>query len=215
LFAQCDITMLGTASRLENTARGKDRLALRADDDRLVVVVADGGGGTGSGAAAAQTVCDAVVALPPGQDSWESVFFAVDRLIMRSNTGSLVGAVVVEIVGGVIRGASVGDSCAWLIEPFQVTDLTVNQRRKPLLGSGDADPIAFGPMPFRGRLLVASDGLVSYTRRVEVQCRAVLGSLEQSAAALLEAVRLGSGRFQDDVALVLAEDVAGRGRALE
>ena len=126
--------------------------------------------------------------------------------------GGLAAAVVVEIVDGVIRGASVGDACAWLVESFQITDLTVNQRRKPLLGSGDADPIAFGPMPFRGRLLVASDGLVTYARRFELQCRAVVGSLEQSAAALLEAARLGTGRFQDDVALVLAEDVGGGGK---
>ena len=204
--------MLATTSRLENSVRGEDRLALRVDDDRLIVVVADGAGGTGAGAAAAQTVCDAVLALPPGQESWENVFFAVDRLLLRSTAGGLAAAVVVEIIDGVIRGASVGDSCAWLVESFQITDLTVNQRRKPLLGSGDADPIAFGPMPFRGRLLVASDGLVTYARRFELQCRAVVGSLEQSAAALLEAARLVTGRFQDDVALVLAEDVGGGGQ---
>jgi serine/threonine protein phosphatase PrpC len=197
--------MLSTTSRLENSVRGEDRLALRVDDERLIVIVADGAGGTGSGGVAAQMVCDAIVTLPPGPESWESVFFAVDRLLERSRTGGLAAAVVVEVVGGVIRGASVGDSCAWLVESFQVTDLTVNQRRKPLLGSGDADPIAFGPMPFRGRLLVASDGLVNHARRFELQCRAVVGSLEQSATALLEAVRLGSGRFQDDVAIVLAE----------
>ena len=207
--------MLAITSRLENSVRGEDRLALRVDDDRLIVVVADGAGGTGAGAAAAQTVCDAVLALPPGPESWENVFFAVDRLLLRSTAGGLAAAVVVEIVDGVIRGASVGDACAWLVESFQITDLTVNQRRKPLLGSGDADPIAFGPMPFRGRLLVASDGLVTYARRFELQCRAVVGSLEQSAAALLEAARLGTGRFQDDVALALAEDVGGGGQGVE
>jgi PPM family protein phosphatase len=204
--------MLATTSRLENSVRGEDRLGLRVDDDRLIVVVAAGAGETGAGAAAAQAVCDAVLALPPGQESWENVFFAVDRLLVCSTAGGLAAAVVVEIVDGVIRGVSVGDASAWLVEQFQVTDLTVNQRRKPLLGSGDADPIAFGPMPFRGRLLVASNGLVSYARRVELQCRAVVGSLDQSATALVEAVRLGSGRFQDDVAVVLAEELGG-GRA--
>ena len=157
--------MLAITSRLENSVRGEDRLALRVDDNSLIVVVADGAGGRGAGAAAAQTVCDAVLALPPGPESWENVFFAVDRLLLRSTAGGLAAAVVVEIVNSVIRGASVGDACAWLVESFQITDLTVNQRRKPLLGSGDADPIAFGPMPFRGRLLVASDGLVTYARR--------------------------------------------------
>jgi hypothetical protein len=197
--------MLRTAWRVENSFRGEDRLALRIDGDRLVVIVADGAGGTGAGAAAAQIACDAIMAMSSGPDSWERALFEVDRLVMRS--GGQCAAVVVEVVDGVVRGASVGDSCAWLVEPFQLTDLTVNQRRKPLLGSGDADPISFGPMPFRGRLLVASDGLVTYARRFEVQCRAVIGALEQSAAALLDTVRLRSGGFQDDVAFLLAEEV--------
>jgi hypothetical protein len=200
--------MLRTASRVENSFRGEDRLGLRVDGDRLVVVVADGAGGTGAGAAAAQITCDAIMAMSSRPDSWERVFFEVDRSVMRS--GGQSAAVVVEVADGFVRGASVGDSCAWLVEPFQLTDLTVNQRRKPLLGSGDADPISFGPTPFRGRLLVASDGLVTYARRFEVQCRAVIGSLEQSASSLLDAVRLQNGRYRDDVAFVLAEDAGGR-----
>jgi hypothetical protein len=41
-------------------------------------------------------------------------------------------------------GASVGDSSAWLISPAgEVTDLTAQQRRRPLLGSGEALPVQF------------------------------------------------------------------------
>jgi hypothetical protein len=56
-----------------------------------------------------------------------------------------------------VRGASVGDSCAWLISPAgEVTDLTARQRRRPLLGSGEALPLVFDAELNGARLLVAS-----------------------------------------------------------
>jgi len=111
--------------------------------------------------------------------------------------------------GAELSGASVGDSGAWLVGPTTVLDLTGQQNRKPLVGSGEAEPVVFGPTTFRtGRLLVASDGLFKCARRSEIQRRAITGALEDSALALVEAVRLRSGRFQDDVAIVLAETAA-------
>jgi hypothetical protein len=51
-------------------------------------------------------------------------------------------------------------------------------------------------------------GLFKYARRSEIQRRAITGALEDSTLALVEAVRLRSGLFQDDVAIVLAETEA-------
>ena len=52
-----------------------------------------------------------------------------------------VVGVVVEVVGSILLGASIGDSGAWLIDGSRIVDLTANQRRKPLLGSGYAHPV--------------------------------------------------------------------------
>jgi hypothetical protein len=74
-----------------------------------------------------------------------------------------------------------------------------------LLGSGIAEPRPIVARPFEGRLLVASDGLFKYARRSEIQRRAVHPWLEDGVSSLLDCVRLRSGGFQDDVAIVLAE----------
>jgi len=198
--------MLVTASRIENAVRGEDRAVVRHDGDRLLIVVADGAGGTSSGGIAAQAVSDAIQGAPRDGTRWDATLPEVDQLLVRSNRGGLSTGVVVEVAGPVLRGASVGDSGAWLIARDQLVDLTWNQPRKPLLGSGIARPMSFGPTPFQGRLLVASDGLFKYLRRSEIVRRATLGPLDHSVSLLVDAVRLRSGAFQNDVAIVLAED---------
>jgi stage II sporulation SpoE-like protein len=206
--------MLVTASRIENGVSGEDRAVVRRDGDRLLIVVADGAGGTSSGGTAAQAVCDAILGAPRTGSPWDATLRDVDQLLVRSNRGGQSTGVVVEVVGHVLRGASVGDSGAWLIASDQTVDLTANQPRKPLLGSGNAQPTSFGPTTFQGRLLVASDGLLKYLRRFEIVRRATLGSLDHGVRLLVEAVRLRSGAFQDDVAVVLAEDAA-EGNSIE
>jgi hypothetical protein len=152
-------------------------------------------------------VCAAILAAHPHDQPWETSLCEVDQILLRSNRGGLSTGVIVEVTRHTLRGESVGDSCAWLIDGSELIDLTEHQQRKPLLGSGRAQPTAFGPTPLHGRLLVASDGLMKYARRAEILRRAILGTLEESATALLDVVRLDSGAFPDDVALVLAEDV--------
>src|SRR5690242_7312912 len=106
--------MFDVASKIENTVRGEDRIAVSQDDDHLLVVVADGAGGTGGGAAAARAVCDMVLSEPPGQRAWVDVLREIDSALMRSGTGGLSTAVIVEVSGRSVGGASVGDSAAWL-----------------------------------------------------------------------------------------------------
>src|SRR5262249_7289847 len=97
-------------------------------------------------------------------------------------------------------GASVGDSGAWLIDPF--VDLTSAQKRKPLIGSGRACPVPFAS-PFAGTLLLASDGLFKYAAQSRIRQLAAHPELERIPEMLVDAVRLPSGNLQDDVAVMI------------
>jgi serine/threonine protein phosphatase PrpC len=111
----------------------------------------------------------------------------------------------VEVSGSVVFGASVGDSGAWMIGPKGIVDLTRHQLRKPLIGNGEALPVAFGPSFIEGRLLVATDGLFKYASRAELAKRALDGPLDDAVRSLIDSVRLRSGGLPDDVAVALVE----------
>jgi PPM family protein phosphatase len=120
--------MVVASSRLESGGRGEDRVAVERAGGRFLVVVADGAGGTGGAALAAQAVCDAAVANFRGghADSWPLLLERIDSLLASAGHGGQSTAVLVEIADGQVRGASVGDSEAWLV-------LTV---RSPTLPNG-------------------------------------------------------------------------------
>lgn len=98
-----------------------------------------------------------------------------------------------------------GDSGAWAITDNGIVDLTASQSRKPLMGSGTARPATFGPVLERGRLMVASDGILKYARREDLAACALTGALDDAVTALIDAVCLRNGRLQDDVAVVLCD----------
>jgi serine/threonine protein phosphatase PrpC len=201
--------MVKVASKLESGGRGEDRLLVEHLADRTLLVVADGAGGTGRGAAAAQAVCDAAVSefrRSSGSEPWDHRLRRFDARVRDGGRGGTSTAVALEVLAGQVCGASVGDSGAWLVSDDGITDLTELQAVKPLLGSGAAEPVAFGPVPLRGRLIVATDGLFKYARRERIASVAKTGSLEEAAASLLDIVRLQSGRLQDDVGLLICED---------
>jgi serine/threonine protein phosphatase PrpC len=116
-------------------------------------------------------------------------------------------AVVVEISGDRVFGASVGDSGAWMLNGKAVIDLTENQHRKPLLGSDEAMPMGFGPIEFSGRLLIATDGLLKYATESDIGQRAMGVSVNEAVERLIAGVRLRNGALQDDVGIILIEDV--------
>jgi PPM family protein phosphatase len=202
--------MVVVASRLASGARGEDRIAVERGAAGLLVVVADGAGGTAGGAEAAQAVCDAVVeafrARSSGGAAWDGFLRLVDATLAKADHGGFSTAVVVEIVDGQVAGASVGDSGAWLVAPDGIVDLTERQVHKPLLGSGAARPVAFGPVSLRGRVLVGTDGLFKYASRARIASATVEGTAEAAVAALVDAVRLRNGTLQDDVAVVVCEE---------
>jgi PPM family protein phosphatase len=113
-------------------------------------------------------------------------------------------AVIAILVDGQVWGASVGDSGAWLISTSGIVDLTRDQKRKPLLGSGNAIPIGFGPLACVSRLLLGSDGLFEYVPHERIRDLSNSLPLANAAAALVDAARLPSGALQDDVAVIVA-----------
>jgi serine/threonine protein phosphatase PrpC len=196
------------------------RAATGSDQDRAVAVptaepssggylaaVADGAGGTGSGAVASGRLVDFVTECRAGSTDWFNALLAFDDELSAGRSGGQTTGVVAFVHSdGRIEGASVGDSVAWLISPAgELTGLTAHQRRKPLLGSGEALPVVFDANPCGGRLLLATDGLVNYAPLDQIRALALQGSVAEAAAALVDCVRLPSGGLQDDVAVVLVQ----------
>ncbi len=187
----------------------EDRVLVRRIGSGTLVLVADGAGGSGRGAQAADQFINSVdssVADRGGvHDPLEiaDVLHDIDQMIATTCDGGETTGVVVMIQDGELLGASVGDSEAHLQSGSSGLDLTKQQRRKPLLGSGQAIPVAFGPVSFRGTLISGTDGVFSYANRDIIQSAAGTLSLVVAAKAIAESARLPSGELQDDIGLVL------------
>lgn len=186
---------------------GEDRVLAMRVEAKFVVLVADGAGGTGGGAAAAERVVSHVqssaAALVSGASSPADLLSELDRLL--APTGGEAAAVVVVVSPTGLRGACVGDVEAVLLRAIDSVDLTTERRRKPLLGSGRAEPVAFAT-DGAGRLLVATDGLFGgYAPRDRLLAVLRAGPLDTLPDRLVELVRLPSGELQDDVGLVICD----------
>ena len=158
--------MISTASLVRNGENGEDRVRVEQCGERTLLVVADGAGGLGSGGLAADITCAVAVekmrALSASSMArWERALLTVDLEVARRARGGHASAVMLSVTEEYVVGASVGDCNAWIVTPTEIDELTVAQRRKPLLGSAGIDPVSFGPVPLRGRLVVATDGLAT------------------------------------------------------
>jgi serine/threonine protein phosphatase PrpC len=111
--------------------------------------------------------------------------------------------VAVALVADRIVGASVGDCGAWLVTVNGIDDLTDTQVRKPLLGSGEAVPVAFEAVLRDSTLLLATDGLLKYGRRDRIAVLARGADLQVAVQLLAELPRLRSGALPDDVGVIL------------
>jgi serine/threonine protein phosphatase PrpC len=187
-----------------------DRVATFSLGDSMVLVVADGAGNSASGRLAAEVLVANVrsavaastfdVRLP---ESWAELLSRCDRSLEEANHGGETTAVLVCICAGVVLGASVGDSEAWLQSGSTTTVLTEDQQRKPLLGSGRAAPVSFIQPCRAGTLLVATDGLFKYAPGERVRAALAGQDMEHIADELLQLPRMQSGALPDDVGLVL------------
>lgn len=133
---------------------------------------------------------------------WPTVLCQMDQRIAGNGHGGETTAVVAVICDEQVYGASVGDSAAWRIDEEEWYDLTAQQIRKPLIGSGKSQPMPFGPVPMRGTLMLASDGLTKYTK-YEGILELVRAEGITSARELIDLARLPTGGLQDDTAVLL------------
>jgi serine/threonine protein phosphatase PrpC len=130
--------------------------------------------------------------------SWCDILRQTD---CRVGVGESTGVVVAWSAHGIV-GASVGDSKAWLVEDDDIKDLTRDQVRKPLLGSGEAQPVGFTHPPSRGLLLVCTDGFCNYVRREKLLREILWIDFSVLPRTLVEMVRLPSGGLWDDIGIV-------------
>jgi serine/threonine protein phosphatase PrpC len=198
----------GCITRCESVdGSGDDLVRVWPTDTGLIVLVADGAGGTGRGREAAEHVASVVeTALQrarldtPG--TCATALREADRSLHRRGRAAETTAVLVVVDGDDLWGAAVGDSGAWLVREDGWTDLTEDQQRKPLLGSGDAVVVPFSAR-LVGTLLVATDGLLSYAAPSLLVRLARSPDPQAAATCLVNAVRLPTGALQDDVGLAL------------
>ena len=174
-----------------------------------MVAVADGAGGSAGGAIAAECLISFVSRLAEraaSTDWFDALCEFDDELSARPSAGLTTG--IAAFVGhDRVIGASVGDSSAWLISSSgQTTDLTASQRRKPLLGSGEALPVQFEAERLGRRVLLGSDGLFKYAPSDRICALATRGRVAEVANALANYVRMPSGGFHDDVAVAIISE---------
>jgi serine/threonine protein phosphatase PrpC len=177
----------------------------------VAVVVADGAGGSGNGAHAAETVVrrlrEWVVTITDveSESIWTEFLEEADAAMSRDPDFGESTAVVLLLAGGSILGASVGDSEAWFFdEEGRANDLTAHQRRKPLLGGGEARPVAFATRREEGTLVVGTDGLFKYTTIKNLQATIRDGGPPGAIGRrLVDLVRMPGDGLQDDVGIVV------------
>lgn len=193
--------MITATHRVESAGANEDRLLVARHGERTLAIVCDGAGNGGKGGLAADLAIAELARIgQAGFADWMSALLAVDQLVTSQAQGGECTCVVVEVSdSGEIRGASAGDSEAWMITASgKVHDLTAHQSRMRL-GSGQAYPVRFKAQ-LMGRLVLGTDGLFKYIRPTDIRTFAARG-----VDALIESVRLRSGALQDDVAVILLQ----------
>jgi len=197
--------LLSAAGNPENQDRG----SVVSDGPHTLLCVADGAGGLSGGAEAAIMATEFLpqnsTPLANCEDCTE-LLRRMDAAIAGDSVAGETTCALAVITPDQIFGASVGDSGVWLIPPTgSLIDLTARQERKPFMGSGSARPIAFRHSRREGVLLLATDGLLKYTsaERIVEACRR--HPAELAPQQLIDLVKYSSGRFPDDVTVILAK----------
>jgi serine/threonine protein phosphatase PrpC len=124
------------------------------------------------------------------------------KLERAAECGETTGVIVVATPVSIF-GCNVGDSASWFFSRDGKEELT--RVRKPYLGTGVAAPHQFECELSDGTLVVASDGLWKYTSLESIEQKLRTAEPERLAAQLADLVRLRSGAFPDDVAIVTCQ----------
>ena len=192
-------------------AESEDRaLVLQATPQALVLALADGVGGQPGGGEAAQLAIETVelegaALIRREARYWRGLVQALDDALAAHPDAGQTTLIALCLTTQKILGASVGDSEAWWITAAGHFALTEAQKRKPFLGTGAAEPVAFTlPLTEPGTLLLASDGLFKYADPLAItEAVRTAATVEDAATSLETLASAPTGRFYDDLALVL------------
>ncbi len=201
--------MFETKLATEAAATNQDRAAIIEHPNGQLLVIADGAGGMGGGGEAAelliQTIKDSVVPKKHFVNPlmYCSLLVEADERLSEHPMAGETTAIIVALSKDFVCGASVGDSGAFLVQE-QTIELTAQQQRRPFLGSGMAAPTPFGPEPFEGTLLIATDGLIKYAKLAIIHKILLTNSSTAATKALIECVRYPSGELPDDVTVIIS-----------
>jgi hypothetical protein len=149
-----------SASQQPTHDTSHDRLSVLRDAHRTLIALADGADSSqGAQSAAARTVnelarCFRNGALPQDPQDWVMVLEAIDHVVFSDPDAGETSALVMLVQQGVVVGASVGDSLAYIVPPVgEAQLLTTRRRRAPRIGTGLASPVGFGPAKLDGKLI--------------------------------------------------------------
>ena len=149
-----------SASQQPTHDTSHDRLSVLRDAHRTLIALADGADSTaGAQTAAARTVnelarCFRNGTLPQDPRDWVMILEAIDHVVFSDPDAGETSALVMLVQQGVVVGASVGDSIAYVIPPVGERQLlTTRQRKAPCIGTGLASPVGFGPVQLDGKLI--------------------------------------------------------------
>jgi serine/threonine protein phosphatase PrpC len=189
----------------------QDRVKFFWNGSNLILVLADGAGGLSGGAKAAEFVVENVKgrinSAIANSVQLCALLATLDREMSANGTFGETTCVITVLNEEGIIGASVGDSGALIFSKNEIKDLTRSQVRKPLLGSGQANPVGFTHGQLNGILLIASDGLLKYTSREKIAETIDSFGFDEAANKLISLVRYQSGAVPDDISILLVSSI--------
>lgn len=149
-----------SASQRPSHDTSHDRLCVLRDAHRTLIALADGvDSREAAQAAAARTVtelarCFRNGALPEDPRGWVMLLEGIDHAVLGDPDAGETSALVILVQQGVVMGASVGDSLAYVVHAEgEAQALSRGERKEPRIGTGLATPLGFGPVQLDGKLI--------------------------------------------------------------
>lgn len=137
-----------------------DRLSVWRDAHRTLIALADGADSSPAAQTAAARAVNELArcfrngTLPQEPEDWVMVLEAIDHVVLSDPDAGETTALVMSVHQGVVVGASVGDSLAYVVPAVgEARLLTTRSRRAPRIGTGMASPVGFGPTQIDGKLI--------------------------------------------------------------
>lgn len=191
---------------------GADRIKILEKEDYTALLLADGAGGMSGAQEAAEYIIQSLekqyegMSKVPHIDTLEPNLRNLDRALQREQYAGNTTCVLIFITEQEVYGVSVGDSRCWLYTDLFQLELTAHQYKQPVLGTGNAVPVAFGPFEKNGTLLIGSDGVFDYLKKSVIDSIIEGDSdLAEKPKLILQATKETNSRLMDDISIVICQ----------